>query len=158
MMVVSNTTPLNYLVLIGYSEILPQLFGQIYAPQAVMRELRAEATPLSVREWALHPPEWLRIASVIDAAEESLKRLQAGEREALLLYQTLEADLLLMDERLGRMEATRRQIAITGTLGILKIGSRQGTLDIEEAVERLRSTSFHVSPRLLETLLEAELR
>jgi predicted nucleic acid-binding protein len=59
MIVVSNTTPLNYLVLIGYSEILPQLFGRIFAPQAVMRELRAEATPQPVQTWALHPPEWM---------------------------------------------------------------------------------------------------
>ena len=156
MIVVSDTTPLNYLVLTGYGEILPRIFGRIYVPPSVMGELRAGATPAAVRTWAADPPEWLRIEPVADTFEKSLERLQAGERDALLLYQALSADLLLMDERAGRIEAARRRMALTGTLGVLRIGGRRGFLDIEEAVARLRPTSFHVSPNLLETFLEEE--
>jgi predicted nucleic acid-binding protein len=93
---------------------------------------------------------------VTDSIEESLERLQAGEREALLLCQTLKADLFLMDERLGRIEAARKRIGLRGTLGIMRTASRQGMIDIEEALERLRSTSFHASPRLMEGFLEEE--
>lgn len=39
MTAVTNTTPLNYLVLIHAVEILPQLFQRILAPQAVLGEL-----------------------------------------------------------------------------------------------------------------------
>ena len=38
--VVSDTTPLNYLILLGHIEILPQLFGKLLVPPAVIREMQ----------------------------------------------------------------------------------------------------------------------
>jgi predicted nucleic acid-binding protein len=35
MIIVSNTSPLNYLILIGHINLLPELFQQIIIPQAV---------------------------------------------------------------------------------------------------------------------------
>jgi len=49
MIVVSDTTPLNYLVLVGKQDILRLLFGQVIVPEAVMRELQAAAAPPEVR-------------------------------------------------------------------------------------------------------------
>ena len=37
MIVVTDTTPLNYLILIQSAYVLPALFGRVYAPQTVMR-------------------------------------------------------------------------------------------------------------------------
>src|SRR5437868_2642410 len=108
MIVVSNTTPLNYLALIGYVDVLPRLFREIHVPDGVIRELRADATPSAVRQWASSPPDWLKIQTITLTAEDSFGRLQAGETEAILLFSTLGADLLLIDEKLGRLEATRR--------------------------------------------------
>jgi len=39
MIVISDTSPLNYLILIDYQDVLPTLFGQIIIPQAVLNEL-----------------------------------------------------------------------------------------------------------------------
>jgi predicted nucleic acid-binding protein len=52
MIVVSNTTPLNYLVLIASVDVLPALFGRVCAPTAVIAELLHPRAPSAVRAWA----------------------------------------------------------------------------------------------------------
>jgi predicted nucleic acid-binding protein len=60
MIVITDTTPLNYLVLIGESELLPTLYGGVVIPAAVLMELRARGAPARVREWATSPPDRYR--------------------------------------------------------------------------------------------------
>lgn len=57
MIVIADTTPINYLVLIGEIEILPMLYGQIFVPTAVFEELKAEAAPHEVKIWLKNLPE-----------------------------------------------------------------------------------------------------
>jgi|GEM_PF-6168084 len=59
--VVSDTSPLCDLVVLGESELLTTLFPRVAAPRVVIRELLAEATPEVVRKWATHPPAWPEI-------------------------------------------------------------------------------------------------
>lgn len=59
MIVVSNTSPLNYLVQIESAEIIQQLFGSILIPQAVKEELVHPVSPAIVRNWMAKPPVWL---------------------------------------------------------------------------------------------------
>jgi predicted nucleic acid-binding protein len=61
MTIVSNTSPLCYLALIGHAEILPKLYGHIHITQKVLEELRHLDAPSSVRIWATTPPDWLQI-------------------------------------------------------------------------------------------------
>lgn len=50
MRAVADTTPLNYLVLIGHIGVLLPLFGRICIPAAVRDELADPMTPAAVRE------------------------------------------------------------------------------------------------------------
>lgn len=61
MIVVSDTSPLNYLIIIGRASILPALFGEVVVPAAVLDELRHAKTPVAVREFANTPPGWVKI-------------------------------------------------------------------------------------------------
>ena len=54
----------------------------------------------------------------------------------------MHADLLLIDEAAGRAEAKRRQLRVTGTLGVLRAGAEQGLVNVPDLLERLRTTSF----------------
>ena len=56
MIVIADTTPLNYLVLIDQSHLLPQLYGRVLIPQAVYDELQQERTPAPVRAWVANRP------------------------------------------------------------------------------------------------------
>jgi len=45
-------------------------------------------------------------------------------------------------------------LPFTGTLGILRAGAKSGLLDLNDAVARLRQTSFHVSQDVLDPLIQ----
>jgi hypothetical protein len=57
--VISDASPLHYLILIGHAEVLSALYTEVLIPEAVASELRQAATPESVRHWIVHPPAWL---------------------------------------------------------------------------------------------------
>jgi predicted nucleic acid-binding protein len=61
MIVVSDTTPLNYLVLIGADHVLPSLFGRVVVPAAVLAEMQHAKAPPAVSAWAQQPPAWVEI-------------------------------------------------------------------------------------------------
>jgi predicted nucleic acid-binding protein len=118
MIVVSDTTPLNYLILVEAISILHALFGRVYAPPAVIRELSDPRSPELVRRWASSPPDWL-IVQAPTSLDPSLK-LGPGEREAILLAHELSADFILIDERKGCKVATARGLKVVSTLAILE--------------------------------------
>ena len=45
MIVVSDTSPINYLILTDYVGVLPELYGQIVLPGKVFEELSSAGTP-----------------------------------------------------------------------------------------------------------------
>lgn len=152
--VVSNSSPISYLVLIGQIHLLPTLFKEISVPEAVIRELSDEGAPEPLRKWALRPPKWLKVNEVSAQTILGLERLHAGERDVILLAHQIEADLLIMDEKAARQAAIERGLKVTGLLGILDEAATLGMLDLLAAVEKLRLTSFRVSPHLLKILLD----
>src|ERR1035437_7277521 len=68
-------------------------------------------------------PEWVEVRSVQPTNDPALSRLDQGERCAILLAQSEAEVLLLIDEAAGRLEASRRGIPNTGTVGILRAAS-----------------------------------
>ncbi len=124
MIVVADTSPINYIVLIGYPDLLFTLYGHILIPSAVARELADAAAPPSVRNWIGNPPEWLETRFVSDV-DSSLLYLGQGEGEGIALAETLHADMILIDDLPGRLEAERRRFSIRGTLGILAEAARR---------------------------------
>ncbi len=87
--IVSNTTPINYLVLIDHIAVLPQLYTHVIIPQAVLEELQDEGTPAKVKAWVASHPAWLEVRTVAVLLDTSLTVLDAGEREAICLAQGL---------------------------------------------------------------------
>lgn len=154
MKVVSNTTPLCYLVLIDGIHILPELFGDILIPEAVQSELTHLNAPPTVRKWITDPPGWLKIMAVETAITTERNKLHAGEREAIMLAQCINADLVVLDEKFSRQVAVSRGLSVTGLLGILDRAASRSMLNLFEAVRRIEQTNFRVKPLLLKKLLE----
>jgi predicted nucleic acid-binding protein len=150
MTVVSNTTPLNYLILTELTEVLPTLFGRVYAPPGVIEELSHPRSPESVRAWASSPPGWLVVRGATQVDETLPKALQKGEVEAISLAQELGADWVLIDERKASREAESRGLRVVGTLGILEEAGARNLLDYEKGRDRLvNDTSFYVTDDVL---------
>ncbi|NEQ68796.1 MAG: DUF3368 domain-containing protein [Symploca sp. SIO2D2] len=153
MIVVSDTSPICYLLLIDQINLLPRLYNQVIIPQAVCEELGAEESPEIVQNWIAKPPKWLEVQSVEIAPDAAIERLDVGEGEAILLAEQLGADLILLDEKTGRRVAMERGLKVIGLLGILDDAATQGLIDLPVLVERLQQTTFWASSNLIEWLL-----
>ena len=113
MIVVSDTSPLNYLVLIEQVQVLPVLFGRVIVPPAVMGELQHAGAPDIVRAWAASPPPWLEIRS--PATMEPLLGVGTGEAQAIRLAQELRADAVLIGERQAATPPLGRATTLQGS-------------------------------------------
>ena len=154
MLVVADTSPIHYLVLIEREAILPALYGQVAIPPAVLADLQQSRTPDLVRAWLAHPPAWLEVRQPQQALDaRQFPRLGAGEREAIALARELHAPLLLIDDADGRAEAERLAMTATGTLGILEAAAIQGQIDLPSALTRLQTTTFRARRELFQELL-----
>ena len=125
MIIISDTSPINYLLLIGQIDLLPSLFEQIIIPEVVRDEMLSLDAPLSLQQWIANPPFWL-IVQTVSKLDATLSFLDAGEQAAITLAQTLPTSLLIIDERLGRQIARERGIPIIGTVGILDNAADRG--------------------------------
>jgi predicted nucleic acid-binding protein len=148
--VVADTSPLNYLVQINREDILPALYTSVFVPTAVLEELNHPGAVLAVRRWLELKPSWLIVRAAVSHADPALARLDPGEREAIQLAKQEHADLLLMDEKLGVRVAREQGLAVTGTLGVLVQAARRGLIDVEPALIDLQATDFRCSRRVLE--------
>lgn len=152
--VVADTSPLNYLVQIHCQDLLPALYERVLVPPAVIAELDHPATPAAVRTWLAHRPEWIVIGQLQSPSDtpQALPELDPGEREAIQLALEAHADLVLMDEKLGVRLARRRGLRVIGTLGVLVQAANHRLVDINVAVERLQTTDFRCTPQLFEQM------
>jgi predicted nucleic acid-binding protein len=158
---VSDTSPLRYLVAVEQERLLPILFGKVIVPRGVHEELIHKGTPHQVSRFFQFAPDWYRVqespgvrASLFHAS------LGRGEREAILLAKFLQADLLLIDDQLGRQAARSRNLVISGTLGVLESADQHGLLtDFPQSIERLKQSGFFLSDTLeREVLLRHRMR
>src|SRR5271165_5726513 len=118
MIVVADTGPLNYLIQIDSERLLLQIYQRVFVPSAVIRELEDPGAPSEVRAWLAQLLAWVEVCVGISPPHPELGSLDAGEREVIQLAEDLHADFLLIDERKGRLEAKRRGLTVTGTLGV----------------------------------------
>jgi len=153
MIVVADTSPLNYLLLIDEIDLLPAIFGQVLLPQAVFQELQHPKTSPIVRQWVARLPAWLEVRSVTSTASPELMRLDVGEREAIQLALELGISTVLIDEADGRRQAERLHLEVRGTLGILERGAHLGRVDLRRALSKLEQTTFRMSPAVRTALL-----
>ena len=159
MIVVADSSPLNYLILLGQTALLHRLYGSVLVPEAVAVELRTTRAPQPVREWIRKPPPWLEIVEVSDNEVASVAGdLDRGERAAIALAERVRADLILIDEVDGRIEAARRSFRVTGTLGVLRAAAGEGLIDVRSVLDRLATTNFYADEQLLSKLFEKWLK
>ena len=152
MIVVADTGPLHYLILLDHADLLHRFYGEVVIPDVVATELSVASAPNAVRDWISRPPKWLSVVTVeAERMEDVTDELDLGERAAIALAGAIQAKLLLIDEAAGRAEARRRNLRVTGTLGVLRAAAELGLVDVPELIVRLRATSFYADDALLKS-------
>ena len=150
MIVVSNTSPLNYLIITNRIDILRDMFGKVVAPPAVIAELSRPASPEAVRLWIASRPAWLQ--TIAPQATNFGLSVDAGEMEAIALAEELGADRILLDDAKARRVALSRGLKVAGTLAILFEAAERGLIDFRTAIDELRQTTFYLDERLIAEL------
>jgi len=151
--VVTDTSPINYLILTEYVDVLPVPHGHVVIPQAVARELRDPRTPERVRQWTAAPPVWCSIQRPHGPTDPALADLGDGEREAILLCQEFGADALLRDDTEAYDAARAKGIAVIRTLALLERAALRGLLDLPTALARLQATTFYAPAQVIHAML-----
>ena len=142
MIVVANAGPLIALAQIGHFDLLHSLYGQVSIPSAVRDEVVANGRNRAGSS-EVAKASWIHVLDVRDQTAVGLlrSRLDAGESEAIVLALQLSADLLLIDEALGRRIAEAQGLKKTGTIGTLILAKKAGL--ISEVTPLLVQLKFH---------------
>ena len=155
MIIVSDTTPLRYLIEIDEIYVLEKLFGEVIIPEKVAEELQRPKTPQQVKNWMQARPAWLKVRTVDISIFIPIRKIGDGEREALALALKLKADVVLMDDKDAAAEAQRHRILTIPTFAILEQAAARNLIDLPKTVDAMRKTSFRLPP---EEVVEAMLR
>ncbi|MEH2233157.1 MAG: DUF3368 domain-containing protein [Nostoc sp.] len=154
MIVVCDTSPLCYLILIDCVEILPQLFGRITIPNAVCTELLAEGSYIQVQNWIAQPPSWLEIQTTTSLLPNLSNKLGIGEQETISLAVQLNAALIILDDMDARQAAIKQGLNVTGLLGVFYRAGTQDMIDFPNAISKLQLTTFRASSALIQSFLD----
>ncbi len=158
MIVVSNTSPITNLAAVGQVEVLRQLYEKVLVPQAVYEELTfgGARQPGGMEAQTLQWIETRHVADRVLVAALQME-LDPGEAEAVALAVELKADLLLLDERRGRVVASRLGLRFVGLLGVLIEAKQKGCIPAVKPVleDLVVKAGFWVSQRLYARVLQA---
>ena len=129
---------------------MPELFGDIWIPSAVVEELSTARTPGVVHDFLRDPEPWLRVREPKREILETITaQLDRGERAALALARELGADLILVDDAAARKHARSLGFRITGTIGVLRLAAERGLINVPATVEQLRQCGLYMDESLL---------
>jgi predicted nucleic acid-binding protein len=135
MLVVSDSSPINFLVRLKTVEVLPSLFDTVLIPPMVESELTRASTPIEVRDFLRSKPAWLHVRA--PSAVEHIAKLDLGEEAAISLAAEVKAEMILLDDGDARRAAAARGLAVIGLIGILERADERGLLSLLDVAARL---------------------
>lgn len=154
--VVVNASPLIALLGIRQEGLLPALFGEVYAPRAVLAEVGAGASkdPNAGRLESLH---WLRPVEAVDVPESVQGwGLGRGESEVLAVAAQTAGARAVLDDLAARRCARFLGVRVLGTGKVLVLAKQRGLIEsVREQIDRLVAADFRLSERLIAHLLAA---
>lgn len=157
MIIISDTSPISNLFVIGRLELLRNIYQQIIVPQAVFDELmKLQAFGYDVHK--IGRLDWITVRRPADLKQVLFFQLSldAGESEAIVLSQEIHADLLLIDERAGAKKAKELGLKTIGLLGVLVKAKEMGLIaSLKPILHELETKAgFWISEKLKKAVLE----
>jgi hypothetical protein len=148
--VVSDTSAINALLVIRRVHLLRDLFREVLIPPAVAVELRRSHAVI---------PDFIRERSVtdLDWVARLLVEVDRGEAEAIALARQVQADALLIDDKIGRRVAQQAGLPVVGLLGVLAEAKRAGLLTALDVVldELVKEAGFYILSELRGKILKS---
>lgn len=148
-----NSTPIIALAIVDQLRLFRDLYGTVLIPPAVHQEVLTGG-PSRPGGAQLEAASWIERVQLQDPRRADLiSGLDRGEAEVIALAQEVSADLVVIDERLGRRHATRMGLLVSGTLGVLLRAKNEGALTkIAPLLEALQEGGIRLARDLVSTL------
>jgi predicted nucleic acid-binding protein len=122
--IVSDSTPIISLATVEKVYLLHELFGHIYIPQTVYKEIKSR----NKAGYEEIDCEYFKVTEIKGRKYIGflLNDLDTGEAEAIMLAKEIDADALIIDERTGFAIARSQNINAIGTLTVLLMAKQNG--------------------------------
>lgn len=149
--IVANSTPIISLHGINRLDILKNMYGKIIIPNAVHAEVIVKSAS------ALEGYDWIYVKSILNlsAKEAFTSALHDGEAETIILAKELDADLIIIDDRLARRHAKYFGLVVTGTVGVLLRAKRSGVINkVRPVLDDLIGFGFYISEDVCQKVLD----
>ncbi len=159
MFVVSDTSVVSNLAIVGLLDVLKNQCGSVVIPTAVEHELSLldrEVARSAIQNALVDG--WLKVMPL--TADESAfaltLKLDPGESEAISLAKARGATLLCMDERRGRAKAKELGLPMVGIMGLLLREKKEGRIDSVQPhlFALMEQSNFFMSASLMSEVLE----
>lgn len=148
-MIIGDSSALVALSIMDKLDLLENIFGKIYVPQAVYDEVTISYKPQSVKLKNF-------LTNKIVSVEVGISQigLGKGELEAIALYKNLEAKFLLIDDRRAKSFATLNDVNVIGSLGVMVLAKELGKVKtIRNDLEKLLDSDIFISKSLIDRVL-----
>lgn len=164
--VVSNLSPLIYLAKIGRLNLIKNVYGQIWIPEAVFNETVTQGKILKITDASIIQQavgKWIlkeRISSETDlkyAFLDENNKIGLGENQALKLCKQLNADIFVVDDKEARRVSRILEIKPIGTCGILVQAHRKSlisTNEAEQVLDNLIRAKFRIDSTLYSSIIK----
>lgn len=156
MIVVSDTSVLSNLAIVNHLWLLEAIYQTVIIPDVVAKEIAAASNPTisAILKLGWIQTQSLNPSRLVQQLQQE-RGLDAGEANAIALALELQADDLLMDERLGRREAVRLGLPVIGILGVLLVAKQRSLIpQVQSVLDALiNQAGFRVSPQLYQRVL-----
>ena len=152
--IISNTTPILSLLKIGKLSLLKELYEKVIVPTAVYIEIENGKEKPYYQD--LTQIDWIEIQEIRNPDSKAyFLDLDDGEAEVLILAKEQNADLVIMDEIMGRRYAKQLGFSLTGTIGILLKLKEKGFIEsIKDLLIELTEKGTWLSPKLIAKVIK----
>lgn len=146
MVVIADTSPITALLYIRHLHLLEKLYGQVYIPFTVANELQSLTAYGYDLSFLMDKDKYIvRHPSNLKLMKALSEYIDAGEAEAIALAKELKADLLLMDEKIGKQFAEAEHLICKGVIGILIEAKKEGYISAIKTINGRFNSKFEVS-------------
>lgn len=153
--VVINTSPWIALCACRKTGLLPELYDEIFMPEAVRHEILAgDEGKFGVEEF--RNCDWLKIMTIRDISKiKQLHELDRGESEVVVLAQEQSIGEVIIDERVARMQAHVSGLKVVGSLDLLLRSKKRGLIDkIKPAIHRILNAGIYIHKDIVLGILQ----
>ncbi len=155
MIIISDSSPLISLAIIGKLDVLTFLYEEIYVPTAVYKEVIRSGKPFAKELKAFLYDKTKSVENKM-AVDILLSDIGAGEAEAIILALEQHPDVILIDDLKARRFAKIKGLTVIGTMGLLLMAKKEGLItELKPLLSDLLSHNIRISAKIIDITLHA---